>query len=320
MRNRARRDRLISDDDDERLFPVSGGRIDPNLLAAFLENRLTAEERRRVIDRLNASREDYETFAEAAGVLDELRTDPPSMEPAPASAPTPAQRTRGSRWPWLLVPLAAAAAAIVVVLPSLRGTADVGQLLALAAPSEIVTESGQGALTRQLGADWSATGWSVTRGGSEAAGAASEFRIGARLADLEIALDQRDTDAAQLAAAELAALLDQVPGGTAVALQYSSGAAGPVAGTAASARASLQALLGRSTALRLGIWTEQARLAVLAGAIDYFDDAAMSALRGIAADVPQHAAQVAAVERAVETGDTAALRTAIEELVRSAAG
>ncbi|HSJ10636.1 MAG TPA: hypothetical protein VK928_12010 [Longimicrobiales bacterium] len=304
---------------------MSIGRMDPNLLAAFLENRLSPEERRQVIEQLNASPEDYEVFAEAAGLLADLDPGADSAvagaPDTPPVAPAPAQRRQWwSPRPWMMLPLAAAVAVVLLVRPTLRDEGGLGDMLALATPAELVGATGPGAVAGALGPDWTVTGWSVTRG-SDSAGPtdALEFRIGARLADLELALDRLDVTAIRLVAGELAALLDRVPGGALVAERYAglSDDGSPL--DADSARAALAALLGGSAALRLGVWSEQARLAALAGNAAYFDDDALEALRRTAADVPGAAPHVPAIEAAAAAGDMTAMRDAVAGLIHASA-
>jgi hypothetical protein len=323
--------RLIGVDIDEAV-PMSVGRIDPNLVAAFLENRLSPEERRQVIEHLNASPEDYEVFAEAAGLLADLDPGPdgavmPTPSPSPTPAPQPAAPVAAQRrqwWtprPWMLLPLAAAAAVVLLLVRSpLQDDTGLEGMLALATPAALVGSTGTGAVAAELGPDWAVTGWTVTRGGDAAnRGDALEFRIGARLADLELALDRSDVGAIQLVAGELAALLDQVPGGALVAERYAGLAREGAALQADSARAALSALLGGSAAVRLGVWTEQARLAAAAGDAAYFDDDALAALRRTADDVPAAATHVNAIEAAAAASDMTAMRDAVAGLIHALA-
>jgi len=305
---------------------VSSGRIDPNLLAAFLENRLTAEERRDVIEQLNRSAEDYDAFADAASLLAELDDDAnvaatpavaPATPPVPA-APPAALRTRW--WPrtWMLLPIAAAVAAVVLVPPLLlRGPASFSDMLALAAPAELVQTEGANALATSLGSDWSRTGWSVSRGGDDAGGTrAREFRIGVRSVDLHLARDRGDDGAAAEIAGELGALLEQVPGGASAAAQVAAVRDAPQQSQAA--LDAVDALLGESAWVRLGAWAEHARLAARTEHLDHFDDDAMRALRGLRVDVRDVAAEIDAVESAAAARDADALRTSITALMQAA--
>ena len=302
---------------------MSIGPIDPNLLAAFLENRLLPEERQQVIEQLNASPEDYELFAEAAGLLADLDpgTDsaPAPVPDSPPIAPVPAQRRQWwSPRPWMMLPLAAAVAVVLLVRPTPRES-GLSDMLALASPAELVGATGPGAVAGELGPDWAVTGWTVTRGADAARNTALEFRIGARLADLELALDRLDVTAIRPVAGELAALLDRVPGGALVAERYATLSRDGSTNTADSARAALAALLGGSAAVRLGVWSEQARLAALAGNAAYFDDDALDALRRTAADIPGAAPHVPAIEAAAAAGDMTAMRDAVAGLIHATA-
>src|SRR5687768_8019818 len=192
-------------------------RIDAETLAAFLDGKLEASERARVLRILAENPEASEAFADAAHAVAALNTDAEGRSDAAVVPIARAVRRRG--WLVAIPALIAAGIAAVVVLPRL-GDNDLAPA-ALAARLTTVPGPGDGSLAGRFGAEWDQPGWSVTRGeGSEVPAPSRAFRLGARATDVEIALRAQDTTALRLVAADLVRLVSGVDGGNAAAAQY----------------------------------------------------------------------------------------------------
>ncbi|MCM2270679.1 MAG: hypothetical protein NDJ75_11300, partial [Thermoanaerobaculia bacterium] len=127
----------------------------------------------------------------------------------------------------------------------------------------------------RLGAGWTEPLWSVTRGdGPVVSERARAFRLGARSADLDLALAAGDRDAARRLAAECAALVGDVPLADPVAHLYrelarrAGDAAAPLPplATDAATAARLTREAVDPALWELGRWGEAGRLAAAAGA------------------------------------------------------
>src|SRR4051812_12628012 len=86
--------------------------FDPDLVAAFIDGRLSGAERERVVRLLAESEEAFEIYADAVRARDDLRAD--AIIPLPARPSVPVRRPR---WLTAGAPLAAAAALLIAVLP-----------------------------------------------------------------------------------------------------------------------------------------------------------------------------------------------------------
>ena len=217
--------------------------IDPERLAALLDGRLSKAERAELVSRLAASEQTLEAYADAAAVAGELQ---------------PGRR----RWlppvRWIAI---AAALAGLALAPWLWTRArsgardDPGRFVALLASR-----------TGSLPAGLDANPWGSVRGPDQALTAgARAARLGARLVDLELAVQRRDTMAAAMAA-DIIALLDWVPAAGPVSAMYRD--IGARAGApprelephlARAARAA--AALAGPDLVQLGAWAEAARIA-----------------------------------------------------------
>jgi hypothetical protein len=120
------------------------------------------------------------------------------------------------------------------------------------------------------------------------------FRLGAREADLQLALKVGDEEALRLVGAELLDLVSRVEAGAPVAALYrglveTAAVAGvdPGKPRPAEVTRALDELLGESPWFRLGSWTELARLAAMARNAEYFssDGPAASAFSDVAARI-----------------------------------
>lgn len=261
--------------------------VDPRRLAALLDGRLDERERRALLDELAASDDALALYGDAAAVLREIESDtlpapgpegddatarhvvaskegqhttsPPSARPARGGAheasTTGRRRSfRTARW----VAVAATVAAVAVV-PMLWQRTQSGD----GAPAYVAQLSTP---DTGLPLHWNGTPWATTRGPADPLPArARGVRIGARLADLELLARARDARAAKVAA-ELAVLLDEVPGsGPAVAvldtIRALAVAGAVVAPTLlATGHAAATAVAGTAS-VALGAWVEAARIA-----------------------------------------------------------
>ncbi len=233
------------------------------LLAAFAEGRLAGAERDTIVAHLADCDACRETIAEAAGLAAELAA--PAAGSAAEVLPFP-ERTRRRRRPSAWIVLAAALGLVVAAALIQKRRPDTDATLVALGESAGVTA--------QLGAGWSDPLWSVTRGeGPVVSERARAFRLGARSADLELALRAGDAAAARRLAAESAWLVADVPLADPVAATYREIAA-RLAETNARPAALLDAAATGARLAReavdpalhdLGRWSETARLLATAG-------------------------------------------------------
>lgn len=252
-------------------------RIDDETLAAFLDSRLSAAERARVLQAIADEPALYEHFFEAAHLLaDEQATD---------GSPVRVHRRDGPRtWRRRLlvaVPLLAAAAIAGVMVQ--RSRADSGDVVELMDGIRLANASGPGSVQRTLGDSWDQPGWSVVRGlESSSASAGTVARLGARMAQLAFAAGSGDTIAYALSTARARALLTTIAGSGPLAATLE---ALPI--TASADRSTLarqiREVSGEPTAFDVGGWLETARLSYLNGADDFAapGSAAAATLHGI---------------------------------------
>lgn len=262
--------------------------IDDERLAALLDGRLDERERADLLARLAQSDEDYEVLADSAGVLQELEaagverlrvseTAPPAQ---PGEAERPAERemipirprpARGWRRPgarWLALAAVLAGVALVPVLWSR------------------IHPSG-------LPPGWiNDRPWATTRGaGDLLTPEARAVRLGALLADLEVAVQSRDSAATSLLAAQIEALLADVPASgpiTAIYREVGKRAAdrpGQLEGRLRQGREAVGTLVAEDL-VGLGAWTETARLAAVRRDEEFFRTRETRAVLEGAANLP----------------------------------
>lgn len=231
---------------------------DLETLAAFLDGRLSGEEKARVEERLLRDERYYEIFLETVHFREE-------NEAAGGAVPVPFPGRRIWR---IAVPLAAAAllaVAIGFLLVAGRRTSS-GEWVAALDASAIVARDG-----------WDDPGWSRLRSANITKGRYSSeelaFRLGVRAVDLRVALMARNEDASKRLAAvleQLADAADLFP----VALAYedlSGRLVGAEPETLLAQAAEMERLLFASfeesspegRRLVLGAWSEAGRLAAL---------------------------------------------------------
>jgi hypothetical protein len=270
-----------------RSYTVSDERIDPETLAQFLDGRLPPAERERVLQALGDSPDAYGDFLEAAAVTAALEA-----EKAEGGAEVPAMRAaarpphRGRLWYAIPALLAAGLVAFIV----LRRTSDVPRsgVLVLAQATHIVP-AGAGPVAARLGDSWSEPQWSVSRGAADAlSDRARAFRAGVRVAELEVAGQAGDSASVHRIAGSLIALLSGAQVATPVITQLSEFSQ-PSAGTRAALAGQIRSVLGAPANFDAGVWTETARLSLLAGDSRYTatSRAALAAvLRQLEVDAP----------------------------------
>ena len=151
---------------------------DLELIAAFIDRRLSEEERRTFQERLDSEEALYEVFTETVRYRDQRAAGPAVVIEHPA---------RRSRWGRL-----AAVAALVAV-----GVTTPLLLRYLSAKRHAEVLVADGGLELAPGREWFAQGWRRTRGiDSSLEGADAAFRAGVRILDLEVAVRLgRDDDA-----------------------------------------------------------------------------------------------------------------------------
>lgn len=256
---------------------VNDDRIDPELLAAFLEGNATPEERDRIMRTLSTSNAAYAELMEAAAVQREL-TDAPSPAVAPPPPPLPgerppAQRTRGLRY---VIPVLLAAGLAFVAISRWSGFGGgAASMVQLAQSTSLTPSTGSGALARTLGDTWSDAPWSGTRGSdAPAVTRARAFRAGARYAELEIAAKAADSTAVLQTVAAMTDVLASTEGGGPFIAMFRAFATSADFGGASQrgdAAKQLREFLGATDWFDLGVWTETARLAIATKQVAFFE-------------------------------------------------
>ncbi|MEW5928433.1 MAG: hypothetical protein AB1941_13275 [Gemmatimonadota bacterium] len=323
-----------------------GGRVDPEVLAALLEGTLPAHERDEVLARLARSPDDYEAFVEAASVLRDLEEEsgaapvPPSPPPPAPGTPPPVREIRPARrrlpGPKLWLPLAAVLAGVMVVPGLLEDPASAAPLELLDGRTLVATP-GDGSLA-SLGQEWNQPGWSVKRGGGRSLPEQHrDFRIGVRLAELDVALEAGDAQAVRRVEPELISLLSQVEASGLVLDEYRqiserASRQDPDGGEEERARAvaNLAAFLQESPWFGLGIWLEQARLAALANQPRFFTASASDALEKLTSRVAEQQGKDAPIVQrlrslrglvdAVPRNGLGPVRSALPGIIRESGG
>ena len=231
--------------------------VDAERLALLLEGKLSADDRAKLVAELEQSPELREAFADAAAVLDEVapnvKADAKPVIPI-RSAPSRRQRFTGF----------AIAAGLVLAL-AVPVTRWVRRSNDFPEPSAVVAMLASSAVSRPLTAE----PWRELRGAGQALPVqARAVRIGALIADLEVASIQHDTGADRIAA-RIGSLANEYPGGSVAGDTYRALTSASDASTRGEARRTMETLVG-SRELRLGAWLETARLAAAAHDSSFF--------------------------------------------------
>ena len=254
---------------------------EPEILAAFLDRRLAADERARVADHLAECEACYEVFADSARFKLE--------EEASARRATVVPFRARRRWAWA-AGLAAAAALVAAVLwsPILGRPAGGGAETVAGVPLPHGSAAG-----RFPDEAWS----SLRSGGGRGPGLAPptlSFRAGVRSVDLTLALAAGDASGAAALLPELRAHAEGFELSQAiVALLDAAGERledGRLVEASSLVREAVDSLTEAADRLwyPFGAWAEAGRVAAAAGEVDHFRDRRVRALarRRVVADLP----------------------------------
>ena len=182
--------------------------FDPDLVAAFIDGRLSGAERERVVRLLAESEEAFEIYADAVRARADLDADAIIPLPIPDPTPDPVP-IRRPRWLTAGAPLAAAAALLIAVLP--RVVPNPAATFAMRADAIAQPLTGRPQLAMALRSGLDEPRWSATRGGpSTFVETTAALRLGTHATDLQVALAVEDRERAARLAAEMLELLDSV--------------------------------------------------------------------------------------------------------------
>lgn len=189
-------------------------KFDPDLVAAFIDGRLSGAERERVVRLLAESEEAFEIYADAVRARRDLGAD--AIIPFPPPIPVSPRRPR---WLTAGAPLAAAAALLIAVLPKV--VSNPAATFAMRADAIAQPLTGRPQLATALRSALDEPRWSATRGGiSTFVDSTAALRLGARATDLQVALAVGDRERASRVAAEMVELLDSVDLSDAARAEY----------------------------------------------------------------------------------------------------
>jgi hypothetical protein len=239
---------------------------DAERLAALLEGRLDERQRAELLERLALSEDDLELLADAAAVAQEIEEEDRAVEVVGAAegdrgiVPLPVRRPP-PRLRWL--PLAAVFVGVAVagvLTQTGLGRRD-------RSPMAVVDHLASADQPPPAGLD--PTPWVDSRGSEDRLSTfARGVQLGVRLADLQLARG-RDAPEAHALSAEVAKMLDAVPGTAQEASFY--GDVAPGASPKELRRHALTvAKLADSTAVALGAWVQAARIAAWRHDAEFF--------------------------------------------------
>ena len=200
--------------------------VDLELISAFIDGRLSGDDRQRALRMLAESEAAFEVYSDAM----RARTDLSGGDVVPIAGVL----NRTVRIPWRTIgSVAAAAVVLIAVVPVVQARRD--RTLVDATSAELVRPLIRSPAVRTLLANTpDERGWSVTRGAStRLVDSTIAFRLGVRTVDLQIALAQSDTLRADRMAREILESLDAVELSDAVKADYSALRAGLARGDAA---------------------------------------------------------------------------------------
>lgn len=246
--------------------------VDLELISAFIDGRLSGEERQRAVRMLAESEAAFEVYSDAV----RARTDLSDGDVVPIVV----ARGRRTGLPWRTIgSVAAAAVVLIAVFPLVQARQERAVIDATSA--ELVRPlMGPSAARTVLANAPDERGWSVTRGGSgRLVDSTIAFRLGVRAVDLHLALTQRDTLRADRLAREILESLNAVDLSDAVKSDFVALRSGLARGDAADqlvARASraeegLDELL-QSFWFDFGRWVGTGELAARARSEEFFAD------------------------------------------------
>jgi tellurite resistance protein len=285
-------------------------RPDDEMLAAFIDGRLSAAERDRVMHALASDPEQYSEFLEAAQIADAARGE------APARSAESWRRAMTYAVPIL----AAASVATLIWLPGRQTVPDTIDLMQSA---PFIARVPSGSAPRALPTEWEQPGWSVVRGGREqVAGDGTAARLGVRLVQLEFASAAEDSAAVERIAPEIVGLLGSISGAGPAGEQLRHPKAITTAERALIARM-LRTLSRAPAAFDAGAWIEMARLSAATDREQFFaeDGGARRSLRAVTTAIadggasPQEWSEVLPHLRTIDrtsAGDLSAIRLQLD--------
>jgi hypothetical protein len=246
--------------------------VDLELISAFIDGRLSGDERQRAVRMLAESEAAFEVYSDAV----RARTDLSDGEVVPIAV----MRGRRTGLPWRTIgSVAAAAVVLIAVFPLVQARRERAVIDATSA--ELVRPlMAPSAARTVLTTTPDERGWSVTRGGSgRLVDSTIAFRLGVRAVDLHLALTQRDTLRADRLAREILESLNAVELSDAVKADFVALRSGLARGDAVDqlvARASraeegLDELL-QSFWFDFGRWVGSGELAARARSEEFFAD------------------------------------------------
>jgi hypothetical protein len=244
--------------------------FDPDLLAAFIDGRLSGAERERVVRLLAESEDAFEVYSDAVMARGEL-------EEATGLSLVAHRERRSKRW-WIAgIPAAAAAALLIAVLPVAQAR-RANATLAMRAESIAQPLTDRLQLAMALGSTWDEGRWSVNRGGGATfVDSTAALRLGVRATDLQVALAVEDRERAGRTAAEMVELLGSVNLSDSVSAEYgglrkritNGDSIGAIVGAASTADDNLRDFLD-SRWYGVGKWLAAGELAARTHSADFF--------------------------------------------------
>lgn len=277
---------------------------DQEMIAAFIDRRLSPEERQGFMERLDSEEELYEVFVETVRYRDRRTGRPATVIEHPAG------RRRWARAAAVAALVAAAVTPVVLrYLPAERY-----------APALVA----DGLLRSVLADEWYVKGWSVMRGPSPGTDEFdTAFRLGVRQIDLEVALRLGRVEDATYLAGEIDGLLDGLTLAEVLQLRYDEVrrlAAEPERALerAEAGDAELRSFLGEdAAAYDLGQWVETGILAARSGNSELLGSRDFrGALRGFPRqEWPELAAELERTEGLLEVPEERLDLPRIEELL-----
>jgi hypothetical protein len=214
-------------------------------IAALIDGRLSDDARAALMRRLGESEEDMDVALDAAAAVSDLTKGRVESTPVSNIATQRQRRFRGITF--ATVSLAAAAVAVIVLRTPRTNSESASEMVSALSSHEA------------LPADWNYSPWPAQRGDQVTEQNSALVRIGVRTTDLEFAIRSGDSASARFAN-DIAAMLEDVPGGAAVGALYSEVGSSNSRARLDAARAALSGL-PQQELIELGAWLESARIA-----------------------------------------------------------
>jgi hypothetical protein len=209
-----------------------------------------------VMRQLGESEEDLDIALDAAAAIDGL--DEGSREGARVSSISTQRRKRLRAISFATVSLAAAAVAVIVLRAPRTNVESASEMVSALSSHE------------PLPADWNYSPWPAQRGEENVSDSSLLIRIGVRTTDLEIAIRAGDSSVARFAH-DIGAMLDGIPGGSAVGIIYQQLAVTPKSLELAIKASRALSTLPRQDLIAFGAWLECARIAAERGDRKWFN-------------------------------------------------